>query len=46
VDAFAAAVETKADFCVPGEDGWRDQLVLDAAYRSLKTGRSEAIPDL
>lgn len=46
VDAFAAAVEADADFCVPGEEGWRDQLVLDAAYRSLKTGRSVAVPDL
>jgi len=43
VDAFAAAVEGKAEFPAPAEEGWRNQLVLDAAYRSLKTGRSEQI---
>jgi predicted dehydrogenase len=46
VDAFAAAVEGKAKFPVPGEEGWRNQLVLDAAYRSLQTGKSEPTPDL
>jgi len=45
VDAFAASVEGKSGFSVPGEEGWRDQLVLDAAYRSLKTGKSEPVPD-
>jgi len=45
VDAFAAAVEGKAEFAVPAEEGWRNQLVLDAAYRSLKTGSSEPILD-
>ena len=45
VDAFAAAVEGRSNFPVPGEEGWRDQLVLDAAYRSLKTGKSEPVPD-
>ena len=45
VDAFAAAVEGKAEFAVPAEEGWRNQLVLDAAYRSLKTGSSELILD-
>jgi predicted dehydrogenase len=46
VDAFAAAVEGRAEFAAPAEEGWRNQLVLDAAYRSLKTGRSEQILDL
>jgi len=46
VDAFAAAVEGRAEFAAPAEEGWRNQLVIDAAYRSLKTGRSEQIPDL
>ena len=45
VDAFAAAVEGKSNFPVPGEEGWRNQLVLDAAYRSLKTGYGEPVPD-
>ena len=43
VDAFASAVQGKAEFPAPAEEGWRNQLVLDAAYRSLKTGRSEQI---
>jgi predicted dehydrogenase len=44
VDAFAAAVEGKAEFPVPGEEGWQNQEILDAAYRSLKTGKTEAVP--
>ena len=44
VDAFAAAVEGKQAFPAPGEEGLRNQLVLDAAYRSLKSGQRELIP--
>ena len=44
VDAFAAAVEGKAEFPVPGEEGWQNQEILDAAYRSLKTGKTESVP--
>ncbi len=44
VDAFAACVERKERFPVPGQEGWRNQLVLDAAYRSLSSGKSEEIP--
>jgi len=43
VEAFAAAVEGKAKFSVPGEEGWRNQEVLDAAYRSMKSGRAEEV---
>jgi predicted dehydrogenase len=43
VDAFAAAVEGKAKFPVPGEDGWQNQLILDAAYRGLKSGKVEEV---
>ena len=43
VDAFAAAVEGKSHFPVPGEQGWQNQEVLDAAYRSLKSGKSEIV---
>lgn len=43
VDMFAEAVKGKAEFSVPAEEGWRNQLVLDAAYRSLKTGKSEQV---
>ncbi len=43
VDAFSAAIELKAPFPIPGEEGARNQAVLDAAYRSIRTGRTEAI---
>jgi predicted dehydrogenase len=43
VDMFAAAVETGSAFPVPGEEGWQNQQILDAAYRSMKTGRAEAV---
>jgi predicted dehydrogenase len=46
VDAFGDAIEGKAAFPVPGEDGWRNQEILDAAYRSMKSGRTEAVPGL
>lgn len=44
VDAFAAEIECKADFPVRGEQGWQNQEILDAAYRSLKSGQTEAVP--
>jgi predicted dehydrogenase len=31
VDAFADAVEGRAAFPVPGEEGWKNQVILDAA---------------
>ena len=43
VDAFAAAVEGHAEFPVPGEEGLKNQLVLDAAYRSAESGKSESV---
>jgi predicted dehydrogenase len=43
VDAFAAAVEGKAQFPIPGEEGWRNQEILDAAYRSMRTGQTEDV---
>ncbi len=43
VDAFAAAVEGRAKFPVPGEEGWQDQVILDAAYRGLKSGKVEEV---
>src|SRR5580658_3169094 len=46
VDAFAAAVEGREAFPVPGLEGWRNQFILDAAYRSLSSGRSEKLPRL
>jgi predicted dehydrogenase len=46
VDAFANAVEGKAEFPIPGEEGWRNQEILDAAYRSMKSGRTETVPNV
>ncbi len=43
VDAFAAAVEGTANFPVTGEEGWQNQEILDAAYRSLKSGKTEDV---
>jgi predicted dehydrogenase len=43
VDAFADAVEGKAKFPIPGEEGWRNQEILDAVYRSMKSGRTEDV---
>jgi 1,5-anhydro-D-fructose reductase (1,5-anhydro-D-mannitol-forming) len=43
VDAFAAAVEGNCEFPIPGEEGWRNQQILDAAYRSIKSGRTEDV---
>ena len=43
VDEFAAAVEGKSEFPVPGEEGWENQIILDAAYRSLKSGKAEEV---
>jgi len=43
VDAFAAAMEEGREFEIPGEEGLRNQLVLDAAYRSAKSGRVEMV---
>jgi len=44
VDAFADAIEGKSKFPIPGEEGWQNQEVLDAAMRSLRTGKSENVP--
>jgi predicted dehydrogenase len=44
VDSFAAAIEGGEAFPVPGEEGWRNQIILDAAYRSLSSGKTEEVP--
>jgi predicted dehydrogenase len=44
VDSFAEAVEGKSSFPVPGEEGWQNQEVLDAAYRSMAIGKVEEVP--
>jgi predicted dehydrogenase len=43
VEAFAGAVEGTSKFPVPGEEGWRNQEILDAAYRSIKSGCTEKV---
>lgn len=44
VDSFAAALEGRESFPVPGQEGWQNQMILDAAYRSLSSGKSEPVP--
>jgi predicted dehydrogenase len=43
VDAFSAALQDGPQFSVPGEEGWQNQEVLDAAYRSARSGRTETV---
>jgi 1,5-anhydro-D-fructose reductase (1,5-anhydro-D-mannitol-forming) len=43
VDSFADAVEGSQPFAVPGTEGWQNQLILDAAYRSISSGKSEEV---
>ena len=38
VDEFADAVEGKVKFRALGIEGWKNQLILDAAYRSMDRG--------
>jgi predicted dehydrogenase len=46
VDAFADWMEDKAEFPVPGKEGWQNQEVLDAALRSMRSGKAEAVPQV
>lgn len=39
MDAFAESIQQGNRSKVPGEEGLRDQLVLDAIYRSVRTGQ-------
>ncbi|MBV9146126.1 MAG: Gfo/Idh/MocA family oxidoreductase [Acidobacteria bacterium] len=41
VDAFAESVEHGVPFASPGIDGLQNQRILDAAYRSVKSGKCE-----
>ena len=43
VEAFAAAVEEGRPFEIPGEEGLQNQLILDAIFRSVKSGRTESV---
>jgi predicted dehydrogenase len=44
VDAFSDAVEGKSKFPAPGEEGWQNQEILDAALRSIQSGQAEKVP--
>jgi predicted dehydrogenase len=44
VDSFADWMEGKSQFPAPGEEGWQNQEILDAALRSIKSGKAEAVP--
>ena len=44
VDAFADAIEGRSKFPAPGEEGWQNQEILDAALRSIRSGQAEAVP--
>lgn len=44
VDEFADAIEGKSQFPAPGEEGWKNQEILDAALRSIAGGKSEEVP--
>ncbi len=46
VDAFAVAVRGESAFPAPGVEGWRNQEILDAAYRSVKSGRTEDVAQI
>jgi 1,5-anhydro-D-fructose reductase (1,5-anhydro-D-mannitol-forming) len=41
VEAFAEAVESGKPFEIPGEEGLQNQLILDAIFRSVKSGETE-----
>ena len=41
VEAFAEAIESGKPFIIPGEEGLQNQKILDAIFRSVKTGRTE-----
>ncbi len=43
VEAFAAAVESGKPFEIPGEEGLKNQLILDAIFRSVKSGKAENV---
>jgi predicted dehydrogenase len=44
VDAFADAIEGRARFPAPGEEGWQNQEILDGALRSIASGAAETVP--
>ncbi|MGH9615454.1 MAG: Gfo/Idh/MocA family protein [Acidobacteriaceae bacterium] len=43
LDAFSAAIEGHGSYSATGEDGLKNQRVLDAAYASWRSGRKEIV---
>jgi predicted dehydrogenase len=43
---FADAVEEHSTFPAPGEQGWQNQEILDAAYRSSRSGKIEPVTQI
>ena len=43
VDAFSDWIEGRSSYPCPGEEGLKNQLILDAAYRSWKSGKVECV---
>ena len=43
LDGFAAAVRGEAQFAAPVQDGVANMRILDAAYRSWRSGRRETV---
>ena len=43
VDAFAASVLGELPFPISGEEGWRNQVIIDAAYRCASIGMVESV---
>jgi 1,5-anhydro-D-fructose reductase (1,5-anhydro-D-mannitol-forming) len=43
VEAFADAVASGKPFDIPAEDGLQNQLILDAIFRSVKSGQTETV---
>ena len=46
LDSFADSFEGKGNFPAPAEEGWQNQEVLDAAYRSIRSGQAEVVPQI
>jgi predicted dehydrogenase len=44
VDSFADWMAGKRQFPAPGEEGWQNQEILDAALRSIRSGKTETVP--
>jgi predicted dehydrogenase len=46
LDAFARTIEGRGSYLATGEDGLHNQQVIDAMYRSWRTGMRQSIPPL